>query len=475
MQKKLKNLLKNDNTPYLFIILSGVIFLILAYIFQDNGIGLVNKRTYQKNSAYNGISSNFVTEQKWQVKSQREYPITSNDSVNQKLAQKIDKIHRDYLGQLKNKTDKLSYKEHTSFSVTYNRNQLLSISVNSVQDSDSKAITVLTKPETFDLNTGESIKLSDIFINPDHLNTRVLPDLRRSVAKEIQQTKPDFNVNKLEQKLTTELADNFLVHQDGNFQFEFTPEQLDADYSGKLIVNLPATNYLPIMKPDLANRLFDQSTIDLNSPESPQNRSGFCNEHPCIALTFDDGPSAQTNRILDILQKYNIKATFFILGKNAQAHQDIIKRQIEEGHQVGHHGWNHTAFNRLNSDQLHDELNRTNEILQAYNSYTPRVARPPYGILNQSSLDVLRDRGQDIILWSVDPWDWDVKDASQIYNRVITASHNGAIILLHDIYPSTADAVEPIINYLQDNGYYLVTINTLLGDVPPSGSVYRKR
>lgn len=473
-KQRLGRLVKNDKTPYLFILLSGVIFLALAYIFQENGIGLTSRQAYLKNSAYNGVSSNFVTEQKWHLKSQREYPITSNNDVNQKLAQKINNFHQEYLNRLKNKTHKLSYEENTSFSVTYNRNQLLSISINSVQDSDNKTVTMLTDSETFDLTTGKPIGLADIFINTDCLHSRALPDLRQLVVKEIQQAKPDFDSNKLSQTLTVELANNFLVHQDGSFQFEFTPEKLGADFNGRIVVNLPATRYLSSIKPDLAKRLFDQAVIDLNSPESPQNRSGFCSKNPCVALTFDDGPSDQTPQILDILQKYNVKATFFVLGKKAHDHPDIIKRQIDEGHQVGYHGWNHTAFNRLRPEQIHDELNRTDEIFRA-NNYTSRVARPPYGTLNQKSIDVLRDRNQDIILWSVDPRDWDVKDAEQIYNRVITASHNGAIILLHDIYPSTADAVEPIINYFQNNGFYLVTANTLLGDVPPSGSIYRRR
>lgn len=473
-QKWLGKITKRLNTPYFFIILSCAIFAILIYFFQEDGLRLANRRAYQKHSAYAGIQSNFVVEQEWHLKSQREYPITPNQATNQQLAQKIDNIHQAYLKQLKTSAQKLSYKENTSFSVTYHRHNLLSISINAVQEAESGVASIITAPQTFDLTTGEVLKLSDVFTNPDYIDQRIMPELRRLVTQRIQQIKPDFNATELNQKLTAELVDNFLIHTDGNLQFEFMPGQFDSHHISKLVINLPATNYLSIIKPELRNRMFDQATIDLNSPESPQNRASFCAKNPCVALTFDDGPSQHTNRLLDILKTHNAKATFFVLGKNAEGHPDIVKRQIEEGHQIGYHGWNHTALNKLNPDQLNDELNRTDQILRTHN-YAPKFTRPPYGMINQKSIDVLRDRGQDIALWSVDPRDWDIKDSDQIYSRVITANHNGAIILLHDIYPATIDSVEPIIKYLQDSGYSLVTVNTLLGDLPPSGSVYRKR
>lgn len=469
---------QHSGTPYLFVLVVCIVFGLLIYWVQGNSFRLLTRKSYEKNSTYAGIKSRFVNDRQWHVQSQREYPITENETINYQLSQQIDNIHQTFIDRSKKAKHKFrqkDYSENISYSVTYNRNQLLSISVNTLQKIDGTNYEISTSPQTFDLKTGTLVKLTDIWTDQNYFTNKVMPDLRHLVVKEIQSILPDFTDAQLDQKIIEQNTNNFLIQTDGSIQFEFAPKQFNLSYVSKLIINLQATEYILNIKPAFAKRMFDQATIDLNSPESPKNRGSFCSNHPCVAITFDDGPSYLTNRLLDILRDNNVKATFFILGKNAEGHQDIVKRQINEGHQIGYHGWGHTAFTKLSPTALDDELNHSDAMIKQAGDYTVKLTRPPYGLFNSNVVNQLRNRNQSVIMWSVDPRDWDIKDSPQVYNRVVTATHNGAIILLHDIHPTTIDAVEPIINQLKNSGYYFVTVNTLLGDNLTPGRVYYKR
>ena len=195
---------------------------------------------------------------------------------------------------------------------------------------------------------------------------------------------------------------------------------------------------------------------------------------PMVALTFDDGPySRATVQILNTLKKHDCVATFFILGNRIPNHKNIVKRIADEGHEIGNHSYNHKQLTTLNSKELKDQINRTQKAVLEVVGSEPKVLRPTYGSYNnklRSAIDM------PMILWSIDPQDWKVKDAKKIKEHILSRVKDGDIVLMHDIFESTAGAVELLVPELLDRGFQLVTISELYelkGEALQVGNVYR--
>lgn len=177
-----------------------------------------------------------------------------------------------------------------------------------------------------------------------------------------------------------------------------------------------------------------------------------------IALTFDDGPSAETTgRLLDILKEKQARATFFVLGTRAQANPDLVQRQIREGHEVGTHSLWHANLGTMGWDAVAADLAEAKGILRNITGMEPTLLRPPYGSINDAVLGM----GMPVITWTVDPDDWRDKDLNTVHWRVCEYAFDGAIVLMHDIYDSTVDAMSWIIDDLRGRGYELVTVSEL--------------
>ena len=180
---------------------------------------------------------------------------------------------------------------------------------------------------------------------------------------------------------------------------------------------------------------------------------------PMIALTFDDGPkSSTTGKVLDVMELYNVRCTFFVLGSLAENNASILKRMDSLGCQIGNHSYSHPDLTTLSSGGVSDELNKTSNIVYGAVGKYPSLVRPPYGSSNQT---VLNATAKPFILWSIDTLDWKYRDATRVHSVVMSEVSDGDIILMHDIYTSTADAVESIVPDLILKGYQLVTVEEL--------------
>ncbi len=190
-----------------------------------------------------------------------------------------------------------------------------------------------------------------------------------------------------------------------------------------------------------------------------------CNvDGPYIAMTFDDGPSAKlTPKLLDMLKERHIKATFFVVGQNAAENPEIIKRMVDEGHEVANHSWSHPALNKLGADGLRAQMEKTNDAIVAGGAPRPTLMRPPYGATSASLDRVLNEQYKMIpILWSVDPLDWKVRNANHVHDVIVAQAHPGAIILSHDIHATTVAAMPQTFDDLLKKGYKFVTVSELI-------------
>ena len=178
------------------------------------------------------------------------------------------------------------------------------------------------------------------------------------------------------------------------------------------------------------------------------------------AITFDDGPSAsQTPRLLDGLKERGAKATFFVLGQNAQDNLDIIQRAYREGHEIASHTWSHQDLTGLSNAGVQEEIQSTARLLdKVCGGSGAYLVRPPYG---STSSRIESVAGVPLVHWSVDPEDWRYRDADTVCENIVDNAHDGAIILVHDIYRSSVDGALRAIDELQSEGYEFVTVTEL--------------
>lgn len=180
---------------------------------------------------------------------------------------------------------------------------------------------------------------------------------------------------------------------------------------------------------------------------------------PMVALTFDDGPHPKyTLEILDALKKNNARATFFVVGSRAERYKEVISRIRENGNEIGNHTYDHRELTKLSGGDITGELGRTTGILEHITGTKPVLTRPTYGSVNDK---VRKYAGSPLVLWSIDTLDWKTRNTDKIVRQTMTNVKDGDIILMHDIYKTTAEAAEKIIEKLNALGYDIVTVSDL--------------
>ena len=200
-----------------------------------------------------------------------------------------------------------------------------------------------------------------------------------------------------------------------------------------------------------------------------------CAQVKCVALTFDDGPTPYTDRLLSILTANKAKATFFEIGNKVAANPAGAKRVVEAGMELGNHTWEHPNMTTLPLEDVPSQLSRANGAIAAATGVTPKLWRPPGGLTNAAVNEQAGKAGLAGILWDVIPYDW-INDSNTAASRLLlmTQIKPGSVVLLHDTYSSTVDIVEQFIPVLKANDYHFVTVTQLLGQRAP-GSVYGSR
>lgn len=203
---------------------------------------------------------------------------------------------------------------------------------------------------------------------------------------------------------------------------------------------------------------------------------------PMIALTFDDGPgyydgnnSCSTERILDVLEKHNAKATFFMCASRINSsNEDLLKREVKLGCELGNHTYDHKNYGK---NVKPSDISKCSNAIKEVTGEKPTVFRCPGGIMSKEIQRECEKENMPIAYWSVDTEDWKSKNAKSVVKIATSQAFDGAIILMHDIYPSTADAVEKIVPMLIKEGYQLVTVSELIaykndGEAPKAGQQY---
>lgn len=187
-----------------------------------------------------------------------------------------------------------------------------------------------------------------------------------------------------------------------------------------------------------------------------------------IAFTFDDGPDpSKTPEILNVLEQYQAKATFFVVGERVERFPEVVRMELAKGHEVGNHSYQHPAFNRLALSSISKQLDLTQEAVFKATGIRPVLFRPPGGYYNEGIVELSKSSSLQMILWSwhQDTKDWAAPGVSAIVRKVLGNARNGDIILMHDyVYNSTqtVEALKEILPELKKRGYSFVTVSELL-------------
>ena len=185
-----------------------------------------------------------------------------------------------------------------------------------------------------------------------------------------------------------------------------------------------------------------------------------------IALTFDDGPHPKiTPKILDLLNKYNVKATFFVIGVNVENYPKPLKRAIDEGHEIGNHTNSHSILKSMNKKKIEEEILNCEEKISFYTQDKSKILRPPCGLYDENLVKIAKDNDYIIILWNIDTHDWSHMSTDDIVKTVSNNVKGGDIILFHDYISGenhTIEALEILIPMLINQGYEFVTVSQLL-------------
>ena len=197
---------------------------------------------------------------------------------------------------------------------------------------------------------------------------------------------------------------------------------------------------------------------------------------PMVALTFDDGPSKKTERILDVLEQYGAHATFFVVGIQLEKFPEIVKRASDLGCEIGNHTYNHKNLTKISPDEMREQINGVNRLVLEATGKEPALVRPPYGAGIKDET-VKANVAYPLIMWTIDTLDWSTRDTQSTLEAIRKDMKDGSIVLMHDLYDPTAAAVETIVPELIEQGYQLVTVSEMFaakGIALEPGKYYRK-
>lgn len=274
-----------------------------------------------------------------------------------------------------------------------------------------------------------------------------------------------FNIDKLKT----------IIENNGNEISKETIEnsQIDILFNDKT-TNIYISNAETIDSFEIVNnKLEEASLIKLNLDETYHEEHTIETGAKLVAFTFDDGPSKYTLDIINILEEYNASATFFEVGYNIKARPEVVKEVTDRGFEIANHTTDHSKLTKLSGDKYLEKITENNTLFKEITGKDMPYLRPPYGSYNTK---IKENAGVPIVTWSLDTRDWESRDKDKIKEMVLKNIQEGDIILFHDLYESTKDAVKELMPILKEQGYQAVSVGELFankGITLEAGASYR--
>lgn len=358
------------------------------------------------------------------------YPVTDSNTLNNAISSYVNKIYNDF------KVDEEKFNNpELNISYTYKEinENIINVSLNTEIYTDKTVNKI--KTFTYDKKENKFLTMEDIVENLEALDY----DIKQALLEKYQEADMDFlsNVN----------YDYFTIDNE-NLTLYFNPVELNSN-NEIVYLDIPLNSLSLLI--DIDKEKDDDTYISIK-------KKNIDSDKKVVALTFDDGPSKYTKSILDILKNHDACATFFIVGNKAEFYSEELQRMLKEGSEIGNHSYSHKWLNRLSEKEFKNEINQTQEIVKKLTGFTPKLFRPTYGSYSDK-LKTYTDL--TFVLWDVDSSDWKVKKTEKILKNVIPNVKDGSIILMHDNHSYAVEALDKMINELEDEGYQFVTVSEL--------------
>lgn len=409
-----------------------------------------------------------------------QYPQSIHNEFNEKVEAYVKKAKESYLAELSDQPlSKNAPKRELNISFETIQHASNTYSFVMVHQSYIGHKTGKFDIRSFHLNpeTGEQLVIEDLFTVDDPSLKEVTEQIRNVILQD-PSYQQSFQADSFAEYIATgwDSLNNFALTDEAVI-FYFPKGLFTKAIDGPPIISVPLHELSHQLTAHFQPAVDAAPVEQLGQPnENPDNQSPQVKNEPAstdstnttepvevikkrVALTFDDGPNPKTTeQILDILNKYDAKATFFMLGSRVEYYPDIAKKVQANGHELGNHTWSHKDLTKLSAAQIANEINRTTSIIEQVTGEKSTVFRPPYGAVNAH---VRGQTAMPVILWDVDTMDWKYHDPVRILQTIQQHTKDGSIILMHDIHQSTADGLDNILAYLQGEGYMFVTVSDL--------------
>lgn len=453
----------------LFILAFFLIGYFVTYLIEDTEDEGSKNGMSVEYSKYPGIDLITDISDKDQYHMAIHYPEFKHKKLNQELDEYVSAIETDFLTAVReNKKYIKNYTANLSLTMDI---YLVANNIYSIVFSEESYVVGANaqqkaKVYLVDINKGNFIPQTKIFNDTQENRELVYTLLYERFTSEyetyfFEEMLKEWVMNK-ENKFSN------LYFTDKSAVFKFDKYEVTAGAAGMPEISIPLEQMRDLLTDEWKDILLindtkkegkdDSDDKQIEKEEKPHEHSSP--EGKRVALTFDDGPHPKnTLKIIELLDKYDAKATFFMLGNRVDFYPDIAKKVADAGHDLGNHTWNHKDLSTLSKEEGVQEVEQTNEIIKSATGKESTAFRPPYGSVNeqvQNSIDI------PSILWTIDTLDWKSHNPDEILKIVQENVKDGSIILMHDIHDTSAQAVEPILKYLKAEGYECVTVSELL-------------
>ncbi len=382
-----------------------------------------------------------------------DYPEVDNKKIASEMRKYIDDKKMEFINLVKELDSKeFKYEFLTSYSLS-TKEDITSVHIVIYAFTGGAHYTREDKSYYFNKN-GDLLSLKDFLVNDE-----ALEKLSKAAYYQIMMLSEKHKLDLLEEMVkegTEPNLDNFMHFNfkgDG-MELLFPPYQVASWADGEIKIVIPYNE----LKDIILDKYLDNIKKEDNVSNEKRSLEEF-KDKKLIAFTFDDGPSnGPTNKLLDNLDKYKARVTFFVLGSRVNQYRSSLLKAYKQGNQIGSHTYSHLNLYKLNDYDILREVKSTNKVIKEITGEDTVLLRPPYGNIN-NEIKALTD--MYTILWNVDTLDWKYKDKYKIADNIIKNAHDGAIVLLHDIYESSVDGALLAMEKLQDDGYAFVTIEEM--------------
>jgi len=373
------------------------------------------------------------------------YPLINEktDKTIRKDTQKMLDEFKDEIKQFKTGKGENRAIYTTDFSITKNSDIYVSVVYSVHRSNPLREIDdIQYRTKIYDISSGKEVTAEDIF-NEGYATT--VSDYIISFFENSSQYSPETGTTLFKENTKPE-PDNFskISFSEKAMTVYFSAGEIFPSDINAVTASIPLSKIHTYMKLNISGY-----TPPLYDPDKPM-----------VALTFDDGPhKPSSSRILDALEKANARATFFILGERVANEKATIIRGNELGCEYGNHTWDHTNLSTLTAEEIAEQINKTDEALESVIGMKSSLLRAPYAAVNDT---VSQTAGKPFIGWSIDTEDWQNNDIQHVKDAVLNNIKDGDIVLMHDLYSSTATAAEQIIEELTQRGFQIVTVSELM-------------